>query len=131
MSSQLKAPDVSLPRRMPWHRTTLIANAVAGCCSSRRCPLPPPPFLPNPPSQPLPRPQHATSIANVATRWVLQQPAVPAVILGARNAAHVGDHQRLFEFELDGDDLAAVEGLLAGGKQPTGDCYAWERGGSF
>lgn len=74
--------------------------------------------------------QHGTSIANVAARWVLQQPAVPAVVLGARNASHVPDHQRLFAFSLDGDDLAAVEALLADlSKAPVSDCYAWERGG--
>lgn len=78
------------------------------------------------------RAQHNTPIANVAARWVLQQPAVPAIILGARNASHVADHRRLFGFELDGADLAAVDGLLAEGRAPRGDCYAWERGlGAF
>jgi aryl-alcohol dehydrogenase-like predicted oxidoreductase len=60
---------------------------------------------------------------------VLQQPHVPAVILGARNARHVGDHRRLFGFSLDADDLGAITGLLEAGKRPAGDCYAWERGG--
>lgn len=72
--------------------------------------------------------QHATTIANVSARWVLQQPLVPAVILGARNASHVPDHRRLFQFELDSDDLAAIAGALEGAKQPSGDCYEWERG---
>lgn len=40
--------------------------------------------------------KHQQTVANVATRWVLQQPAVPAVIIGARNANHVADHQALF-----------------------------------
>lgn len=75
--------------------------------------------------------QHTTTIANVASRWVLQQPCVPAIILGARNASHVDDHRRLFTFQLDADDLDRIEGLLAGTKQPVGDCYEWERGGRF
>ncbi|KAI8470573.1 MAG: NADP-dependent oxidoreductase domain-containing protein [Monoraphidium minutum] len=75
--------------------------------------------------------KHSTSIANVAARWVLQQPGVPAIIIGARNASHVADHRALFAFELDSNDLAAAAGALAGGKQPAGDCYAWERGGGF
>lgn len=75
--------------------------------------------------------KHGTSISNVASRWVLQRPAVPAIILGARNASHVPDHQRLFDFELDADDLAAVDGVLAAGSRPKGDCYDWERGGTF
>ncbi|WIA28486.1 hypothetical protein OEZ86_011029 [Tetradesmus obliquus] len=75
--------------------------------------------------------KHGTSISNVASRWVLQRPAVPAIILGARNASHVPDHQRLFGFELDADDLAAIDGVLAAGSRPKGDCYDWERGGTF
>eukprot|EP00882_Tetradesmus_deserticola_P022587 GHRQ01024514.1.p1 GENE.GHRQ01024514.1~~GHRQ01024514.1.p1 ORF type:complete len:179 (+),score=63.63 GHRQ01024514.1:474-1010(+) len=75
--------------------------------------------------------RHSTSISNVASRWVLQRPAVPAIILGARNALHVPDHQRLFTFALDGDDLAAIDAVLAQGSKPKGDCYGWERGGSF
>ena len=87
------------------------------------------------PSRP-PRPpttlQHGTTIANVAARWVLQQPCVPAVILGARNADHVPDHRRLFAFRLDEQDMGAVEGLLEEvARKPAGDCYDWERGGKF
>ena len=62
---------------------------------------------------------------------MLQQPGVPAVIVGARNASHVADHRRLFGFQLDESDLAAIDGLLAEGKRPKGDCYSWERGGEF
>lgn len=75
--------------------------------------------------------KHNTSISNVAARWVLQRPAVPAVILGARNALHVPDHQQLFTFSLDDSDLAAVQEVLEAGQQPKGDCYTWERGGVF
>jgi aryl-alcohol dehydrogenase-like predicted oxidoreductase len=78
-----------------------------------------------------PRAQHGTTVANVSARWVLQQPQVPAVIIGARNASHVPDHQRLFSFELDSEDLSKIEGVLAETRQPTGDCYEWERGGRF
>ncbi|KAF8072566.1 UKL1 [Scenedesmus sp. PABB004] len=75
--------------------------------------------------------KHGTSIANVAARWVLQRPGVPAVIVGARNASHVGDHRRLFTFELDADDLAAIDAARAAGRRPRGDCYDWERGGAW
>lgn len=33
--------------------------------------------------------KHETSVANIAARWVLNHPAVPAVIVGARNANHL------------------------------------------
>lgn len=75
--------------------------------------------------------KHDTSISNVASRWVLQRPAVPAIIVGARNALHVADHQQLFAFSLDDGDLAAIQAVLAAGQQPKGDCYTWERGGVF
>jgi aryl-alcohol dehydrogenase-like predicted oxidoreductase len=73
--------------------------------------------------------KHSTSISNVASRWVLQRPAVPAVILGARNAAHVPDHVALFGFELDAGDEGALAEVLAAGRRARGDCYSYERGG--
>ena len=62
---------------------------------------------------------------------MLARPGVPAVIVGARNAAHVDDHRRLFEFDLVADDLAEIEEALEGAARPTGDTYAWERGGAW
>ena len=56
------------------------------------------------------------SLANVATRWVLQQQAVAAVIVGARlgEREHRDDNLRLFSFALDAEDLAALEEAFAG-----------------
>ena len=72
------------------------------------------------------------SVANVAARWVLDSNNVtPAIILGARNAAHVDDHRRMFTFELEAEDKAAIEAVLARGKAPSADCYTWERGGPW
>ena len=53
------------------------------------------------------------------------------IILGARNAAHVSDHQALFDFELTGADLAAIDEVLENGAKSKGDCYNWERGGQW
>ena len=46
--------------------------------------------------------RHGVSIANVATRWVLDHEAVAAVIVGARlgGAEHRADNLRLFSFAL-------------------------------
>ena len=71
------------------------------------------------------------SISNVAARWVLDKPAVPAIIMGARNANHVADHQKLFSFTLDGDDKQRIGAVLASGRQSHGDCYTYERGGDW
>ncbi len=68
--------------------------------------------------------RHGVSISNVATRWVLQQPAVAAVIVGARlgESEHRDDNQRLFSFALDDADLAAIGEALASMTPVPGDC---------
>ena len=68
--------------------------------------------------------RRAASIANVATRWVLQQPAVAAVIVGARlgERDHRDDNRRLFSFELDERDLAEIDEALAQQIPLPGDC---------
>ncbi len=52
--------------------------------------------------------KHDVSIANVATRWILEQPAVGAIIVGARlgEREHRGDNLRVFSFSLDDEDRA-------------------------
>lgn len=71
------------------------------------------------------------SVATVAERWVLQQPQVAALTIGARNARHVRDSQRLFTFELDDTDMFDIDAVYEEAKQPTTDCGVWERGGSW
>jgi aryl-alcohol dehydrogenase-like predicted oxidoreductase/enamine deaminase RidA (YjgF/YER057c/UK114 family) len=68
--------------------------------------------------------RHGVSISNVATRWVMQQPAVAAVIVGARlgESEHRADNQRLFEFKLDSADMARIEEALAAARPVPGDC---------
>ena len=59
--------------------------------------------------------RHGVSVANVATRWVLEQPAVAAVIVGARlgESEHRADNLRLFSFALDEEDRARIDAALA------------------
>ncbi len=68
--------------------------------------------------------RHGVSVSNVATRWVLQQPAVAAVIIGARlgESEHRADNLKLFSFALDADDLAAIEIATAQLQPVPGDC---------
>ena len=75
--------------------------------------------------------KHSTSIADVASRWVLQRRGVPAIVLGARNPDHVADHRALFSFQLDAQDLGAIDEVLSKGQRAKGDCYDWERGGRW
>lgn len=68
--------------------------------------------------------KHGVSIANVATRWVLEQPTVAAVIVGARlgERVHRDDNLMLFAFALDDDDRAALDAAFAHTKRIAGDC---------
>jgi len=75
--------------------------------------------------------KHNVDIAEVSSRWVLQRPAVVAVIVGARNALHVDQHRKIFSFELDSDDLAKIEAVVNTGIKPKSDVYSWERGGRW
>lgn len=68
--------------------------------------------------------KHAVSVANVATRWVLEQPAVGAVIVGARlgEREHRDDNQRILSFELDRDDHDVITNALETTRRIPGDC---------
>jgi len=67
--------------------------------------------------------RHGVSMANVACRWVLEQPAVAAVIVGARlgRSAHLADNLRVFSFTLDDEDRARLAPALDGFGGPPGD----------
>ncbi len=71
--------------------------------------------------------KHGVSIAAVATRYVLQKPGVAAAIVGARHAGHLPDTLHLFDFSLDGEDVAAIHQVADQARGPAGDVYALER----
>ncbi len=71
--------------------------------------------------------KHQASIAAVATRFVLQQKGVGAAIIGVRHSRHLTDTLRVFDFELDQQDLAAIRHLLEQAQGPVGDVYSVER----
>lgn len=68
--------------------------------------------------------RHGVAIANVATRWLLDQPAVGAVIIGARltENQHRASNSKLFGFALDEDDLGGIADALRQTKMVPGDC---------
>lgn len=75
--------------------------------------------------------KHSAPPSAIALRWVLQQPGVAALVVGARNAQHLPDYRRLFGFSLDDVDMLDLQAAYEGGAQPAGDVYAWERGGEW
>ncbi len=68
--------------------------------------------------------KHGVAMANVASRFILEQPAVAGVIIGARlgESAHIRDNLRLFEFALNKDSHAEIDNALAKLKPIPGDC---------
>jgi aryl-alcohol dehydrogenase-like predicted oxidoreductase/enamine deaminase RidA (YjgF/YER057c/UK114 family) len=68
--------------------------------------------------------KHEVSSANVATRWVLEQPAVAAIIIGARlgEREHRDDNRRAFSFSLDASDRVLLDRAVASAQPIYGDC---------
>jgi aryl-alcohol dehydrogenase-like predicted oxidoreductase/enamine deaminase RidA (YjgF/YER057c/UK114 family) len=68
--------------------------------------------------------RHGVSIANVATRWVLDHDTVAASIIGARlgESEHRDDNLGTFGFALDASDHAALESAFVPTTPIPGDC---------
>ena len=68
--------------------------------------------------------KHGVSLSNVATRFVLDQPAVAAVIVGARlgESEHRADNARVFALTLDDEDRAGLAQALTRSRPHRGDC---------
>jgi aryl-alcohol dehydrogenase-like predicted oxidoreductase len=71
--------------------------------------------------------KHGATIASVATRAVLDRPAVGGVIIGVRfgESEHVADNLRTFDLALDAEDLGTIAAATAGSRdlfRSIGDC---------
>ena len=64
------------------------------------------------------------SVANVAGRFILEQPAVGGIIIGARlgKSEHIRDNLRLFQFSLDDRSVSEIGSVLAKLLAIPGDC---------
>jgi len=67
---------------------------------------------------------HGVSIANVASKWVLQQPAVAGVIVGARitERQHRDSNRALNELELSENELNDIAEMVDSLDRIPGDC---------
>jgi aryl-alcohol dehydrogenase-like predicted oxidoreductase len=70
---------------------------------------------------------HGVGIANVATRYILDKPAVAGVIIGARLGIkdHRDDNARVFNFKLSHDDTGKIEEVCRKSNdlfETIGDC---------
>jgi len=68
--------------------------------------------------------RHNVSIANVACRYILEQPAVGGIIIGARlsKTEHIEDNLRLFQFALDDTSRSEIAEVLTRLRPIHGDC---------
>ncbi|HCQ21991.1 MAG: aldo/keto reductase [Aphanizomenon flos-aquae LD13] len=71
--------------------------------------------------------KYQVSITNVAVNYILNQPAVGGVIVGARLgiAEHLSDNARVFSFNLDTEDIGKIDAVSQHSRdlyQLIGDC---------
>lgn len=68
--------------------------------------------------------RHEVSMANIACRYVLDQPGVGGVIVGARlgESEHLDDTLHLFDFELDAASHSQLDAAVAELDPIPGDC---------
>ncbi len=71
--------------------------------------------------------RHATGIATIAARWLLDRPQVAQALVGAKDAKHLAETLEVFRVKLDAADRAALDALAAAAPGAPGDCYAVER----
>jgi len=68
--------------------------------------------------------KYNVGIANIASKYMLDQPAVGGVIIGARlgKSEHIHDNEKLFEFEMDEESKKQIAQALASLTTIPGDC---------
>ncbi|TPI11190.1 aldo/keto reductase [Mesorhizobium sp. B4-1-3] len=71
--------------------------------------------------------RHGVDIATIASAWVLEQPQVAAVIVGARNQSHALANAAIMDVQLSPDDRAAIGAVIAQSSGLEGDVYTLER----
>jgi aryl-alcohol dehydrogenase-like predicted oxidoreductase len=68
------------------------------------------------------------NISNIAQRYILETPAVAAVLIGVRNQDHIAENLRSHAFTLNADERDAIDKVVAKRTGPKGDVWDIERG---
>jgi aryl-alcohol dehydrogenase-like predicted oxidoreductase len=71
--------------------------------------------------------RYDVDIATIASAWVLEQPQVAAVIVGARNQAHALANAKIMDIALDDEDRRQIAAIISQSRGPEGDVYTLER----
>lgn len=70
--------------------------------------------------------KHNVTISAVASRAILDRPNVAATIIGSRTAGNLDRTLAIFDLDLDSEDRAAIDEILAKRKGPNGPIYGLE-----
>lgn len=70
---------------------------------------------------------HGVQIAQVATRWVLDQAQVACAIVGATSSRHLNENLRVFDLKLSAEEHARIRSVMAARENLAGDVYDLER----
>jgi len=68
------------------------------------------------------------TISNIAQRYVLDTKSVASVEIGVRNNDHITENVRTHSFQLNNDERAAINAVIAKRNGPKGDVWEIERG---
>lgn len=71
--------------------------------------------------------RHSVDIGTIALRWALDQQGVTAMLVGARDAAHLPQLLRLGSIRLDAEDLTGIDTVLDESRGPRGPVGGIER----
>jgi aryl-alcohol dehydrogenase-like predicted oxidoreductase len=71
--------------------------------------------------------KHEVHLTTIAARWVLDQPSVPAIILGVGSTSRAAQNVSIGRLHLDDDDHAQIAARLATHSVIPGDPYGIER----
>ena len=71
--------------------------------------------------------KHASQIESIAAKWVLDQPAVAAIILGTGRHSRADQNSSLCRLELDDADRQRITACLADLRSPPGEPFDLER----
>lgn len=68
--------------------------------------------------------KHHVSIANISSRYILENPEVASIIIGARlgESEHIEDNKRILNIDLDLEDLELIKNAQQKLKPIIGDC---------
>ena len=71
--------------------------------------------------------RHDSSIATVASAYVLQRPQVAAVIVGAHDKSHLKQNEEIGSIVFTEEEFRLIEDLQRRANGPTGEVYGLER----